>query len=51
MNIEIFARQSYGGCTYIKNFEYCLAYSYYCGIMLSVHDEASVSCAKACNDL
>ena len=50
MNIETFARQSNGGCTCIKNLEYLLAYSYYCGIVLSVHDGVSVSCAKARND-
>ena len=49
MNIETFARQSNGFCTRIKNLEYLLAYSYYCGIVLSVHDGVSVSCAKACN--
>ena len=50
MNIEIFARQLHGDCTCIKNLEYLLAHSYYCGIVLSVHDGVSVSCAKACND-
>ena len=48
MNIETFARQSRGVC--IRNLEYLLAYSYYCGIVLSVHDGVSVSCAKAGND-
>ena len=46
MNIETFARQSNGVCTCIKNLEYLLAYSYYCGIVLSVHDGKSVSCAN-----
>ena len=50
MNIETFARQSNGVCTCIKNLEYSLAYSYYCGIVLSVHDGVSVSCPKARND-
>ena len=50
MNIETFARQSHGVCTCIKNLEYLLAYSYYCGSKLSVHDGVSVSCAKARND-
>ena len=50
MNIEIFARQSHGVCTCIKNLEYLLAYSYFYGIVLSVHDGVSVSCAKAHND-
>ena len=36
-------------CMY-KNLEYLLAYSYYCGSVLSVHDGVSVSCAKARND-
>ena len=45
MNIETFARQSHGVCTCIKNLEYLLAYSYYCGIVLQVHDGVSVSCA------
>ena len=47
MNIETFERQSHGVCTCIKNLEYLLAYSYYCGIVLSVHDGVSVSSAKA----
>ena len=48
MNIEIFARQSQGVCTFIMTLEYLLAYSYYCGIVLSVvHDGVSVSCAKS----
>ena len=50
MKIEIFARQSHGVCTCIKNLEYLLAYSYHCGTVLSVHDGVSVSCVKACND-
>ena len=50
MNIETFARQSHGVCTCIKNFEYLLAYSYYCEIVLSVHDGVSISYAKARND-
>ena len=50
MNIETFARQSNDVCTCIKNLEYLLAYSYYCGIVLSVHDGVSVSYAKARND-
>ena len=50
MNIDTFARQSHGVCTCIKNFEYLLAYSNYCRIVLSVHDGVSVSCAKALND-
>ena len=50
MNIEIFARQSQGVCTCLKNLKYLLAYSYYCGIVLSVHGGVSVSCGKACND-
>ena len=50
MNIKTFARQSHGVCTCIKNFEYLLAYSYYCGIVLSLHDWVSVSCTKARNN-
>ena len=50
MNIDTSARQSHSVCTCIKNLEYLLAYSYYCGIVLSVHDGVSVSCAKALND-
>ena len=50
MNIETFARQSHGVCTCIKNLEYFLAYSYYCGSVLSVHGGVRVSCAKARND-
>ena len=50
MNIATFARQSHGVCTCLKNLEYLLAYSYYCGIVLSVHYGVSVSCAKAHND-
>ena len=50
MNIETFARQSHDVCTFIKNLEYLLAYSYYSGVVLSVHDGVSVSCAKARND-
>ena len=41
-DIETFARQSHGVLTCIKNLEYLLAYSYYCGIVLSVHDGVSV---------
>ena len=48
--IETFARQSPGICTCFKNLEYLLAYSYYCGIVLLVHNWVSVSCAKARND-
>ena len=47
MNIETFARPSHGVCTCIKNLKHLLAYSYYCGSVLSVHDGVSVSCAKA----
>ena len=50
MKIEIFTRQSHGVCTRIKNLEYLVAYSYYCGLVLSVLDGVSVSCAKVRND-
>ena len=50
IEIHVFARQLHGVCTCIKNLEYLLAYSHYCGIVFSVHDGVSVSCAKACND-
>ena len=50
MNSEIFARQSHGVCACIMNSEYLLAYPYYCGILLSVHDGVRVSCAKSHNN-
>ena len=50
MNMETFARQSHSVCTCMKNLEYLLAYSYYLGIVLSVHDGASVLCVKARNN-
>ena len=50
MNIEIFARQSHGVRICRMTFEYLLAYSYDCGILLLVHDWRECIMCEAPND-